>query len=147
MAKKKLRDLEKEGIRVRFIGTKDRLAPDILEAMKEAEEESKENARLTLWICLSYGSRAEIQAAAESLRSSATPITEESLRARFWSAEMPDLDIVIRTSGEKRLSNFLLWQAAYAELFFVEPHWPDFSEKMLDDILAEYAMRERRHGR
>lgn len=147
MAKTKIRDLEKEGVRVRFVGTRDRLAPDIREAIEEAEKASAANSRLTLWVCLSYGARTEITEAAESLRGSGEPITESALRAHFWSADMPDPDIVIRTSGEKRLSNFLLWQAAYSELFFIEPHWPDFSEQMLDDILAEYATRERRHGR
>jgi undecaprenyl diphosphate synthase len=147
MAKQKLRDLEKEGIRVRFIGTKERLAPDIQEAIAEAEAVSEHNTRLTLWVCLSYGARAEIASAAETLRNSAKPITEEALRAHFWSAEMPDPDIIIRTSGEQRLSNFLLWQAAYSELFFIPEHWPDFNEDILDRILGEYAERERRHGK
>jgi undecaprenyl diphosphate synthase len=147
MAKKQLRELEKEGVRLRFIGTRERLAPDIRDAIEEAETASANNSRLTLWVCLSYGARAEIVAAAEALRRAGTPITEETLRSHLWSAEMPDPDIIIRTSGEKRLSNFLLWQAAYSELFFVESHWPDFSEEMLDGVLRDYAERERRHGK
>lgn len=147
MAKKQLRELEKEGVRVKFLGERERLAPDIRDSMDEAEEGSVENTRLTLWVCLSYGARAEITAAAEALRRAGTPITEEALRSHLWSSEMPDPDIVIRTSGERRLSNFLLWQAAYSELFFVEAHWPDFSEEILDGVLRDYAGRERRRGR
>ena len=96
---------------------------------------------------MSYGARGEITAAAQKLAKTGVVITEESLRDAMWSAGMPDPDIIVRTSGEKRLSNFLLWQAAYSELFFIEPHWPDFNEKILDEILAEYAERERRHGK
>lgn len=146
MAKKDLRDLAKERVRVRFIGTLNRFDPDIREAMQRAEKESEHNDAITLWICLSYGGRAEIAAAARAAASDGKEITEESLRAHFWSAEMPDPDIIIRTSGEMRLSNFLLWQAAYSELFFIKPHWPDFSEEALGLILKEFAERKRRFG-
>lgn len=140
-------ELGKEHIRTRFIGQRERFSDDIREGMRETEEKTASNSKLTLWICLSYGARAEIAAAAESLRNSDTPISEETLRAHFWSTEMPDPDIIIRTGGARRLSNFLLWQAAYSELFFLEPHWPDFDDKLLDGVLAEYAERERRMGR
>ena len=146
MAQKDLRELVKEGIRVRFIGTRDRLDPDLQEAMRRAEEESAHQSALTFWICLSYGGRAEITEAARAVASGGGDITEESLRAHFWSAEMPDPDIIIRPGGEIRLSNFLLWQAAYSELFFIKPYWPDFSEETLDGILKEYEARERRMG-
>ena len=139
-------ELGKEGIRTRFIGQRERFAQDIQDGMREAEEKTKGNTRMTLWICLSYGARAEITEAARAAAASGD-ITEDSIRAHMWSAEMPDPDIIIRTSGEHRLSNFLLWQAAYSELFFIKPHWPDFSEVVLDEILAEYAQRERRHGK
>ncbi len=139
-------ELGKEGIRTRFIGQRERFSQDIQDGIREAEEKTKANSKMTLWICLSYGARAEITAAAQAAASDGV-ITEESLRAHMWSAEMPDPDIIIRTSGEHRLSNFLLWQAAYSELFFIKPHWPDFNEASLDAVLAEYAERERRHGK
>ncbi|MFZ2555248.1 MAG: polyprenyl diphosphate synthase [Minisyncoccia bacterium] len=140
-------ELGKEGIRVRFIGERERFADDIKKGIVEAEEKTKENTKMTLWICLSYGARAEIVAAAQAASAHDGMLTEELLRQHFWSAEMPDPDIIIRTGGARRLSNFLLWQAAYSELFFIEPFWPDFSEKILDEILAEYAERERRMGK
>lgn len=140
-------ELGKENIRVRFIGQREPFPEDIRKGMEEAEEKTRTNATMTLWICLSYGARAEIVAAAETARIIGEPISETSLRAHFWSAEMPDPDIIIRTGGARRLSNFLLWQAAYSELFFLEPHWPDFDEKALDSVLAEYIDRERRMGK
>lgn len=139
-------ELGKEGVRVRFIGQRERFAADIREAMRETESATARNARMTMWICLSYGGRAEIVAAATAAVADGE-ITEESLRAHMWSAEMPDPDIIVRTSGEQRLSNFLIWQAAYSELFFVKPHWPAFTEADLDQVLTEYAERERRHGK
>ncbi len=140
-------ELGKENIRVRFIGQRERFVEDIREGMRDAEDKTAQNTGMTLWICLSYGARAEIVSAAEALRGSDTPISEETLRAHFWSADMPDPNIIIRTGGAQRLSNFLLWQAAYSELFFVEPYWPDFDERSLDNVLADYAGRERRMGK
>lgn len=142
-----IEELGKEGIRTRFLGERARFAEDIQAGMEEAETKTHDNTKLTLWMCLSYGARAEIAAAARALADKGAEITPESLRSAMWSAEMPDPDIIIRTSGEERLSNFLLWQAAYSELFFVKPHWPDFDEKLLDDVLAQYMQRERRHGK
>lgn len=139
-------ELGKEGIRVRCIGQLDRFPADVQQGILDAEKETPENAQTTLWICLSYGARAEIVAGAEAA-SRAGAITEESIRSHMWSADMPDPDIIMRTGGEQRLSNFLLWQAAYAELFFLTPHWPDFTEETLDQVLAEYGERERRHGK
>lgn len=139
-------ELGKEGVRVRFLGQRERFAQDIQDGMRETEDATEGNSKMMMWICLSYGGRAEIAAAA-SAAAAGGDITEESIRSHMWSAEMPDPDIIVRTSGEHRLSNFLLWQAAYSELFFVKPHWPDFSEKILDEILAEFAARERRHGK
>lgn len=142
-----LRKLAEENVRIRRIGTTDRLPKELHDALTRVEEASRHNDGFTLWVCLSYGGRAEIAAAASAAAASGAPITEESLRAHFWSAEMPDPDIIIRPGGEKRLSNFLLWQAAYSELFFIDPYWPEFSEVILDGILAEYAARERRMGK
>jgi undecaprenyl diphosphate synthase len=140
-------ELGAEGIRTRFIGQRERFADDMRRSMDEAETATEANTGLTLWIGLSYGGRAEIVAAAQELAAAGAPITDESLRGAFWSAEMPDPDIIVRSGGERRLSNFLLWQAAYSELFFVEPFWPDFDEAALDAVLAEYATRERRGGK
>ncbi|HUO56256.1 MAG TPA: polyprenyl diphosphate synthase [Candidatus Paceibacterota bacterium] len=145
--KEDIAELAKEGVRVRYIGQRERFAKDLQEVMDKAERDTEHNTAITLWCCLSYGSRAEITEAAKSLAASGEEITEETLRSHFWSAEMPDPDIIIRTGGEQRLSNFLLWQAAYSELFFIDEYWPDFSEKLLDQILEEYAARERRHGK
>ena len=145
--KKQLREIGKENVRVRFVGQRERFSEDLQGLMKEIEGETEKNDGLTLWACLSYGGRAEITAAAKKIAASGEEITEESLRGNFWSAGMPDLDILIRTGGEKRVSNFLLWQAAYAELFFVDEYWPDFSESILDSILMQYATRERRMGK
>lgn len=139
-------ELGKESIRVRFIGQRDRFVQDIQDGMRQTEEETVHNSRMTLWICLSYGGRAEIVEAAKAA-ARAGEMTEETIRNAMWSAEMPDPDIIVRTSGEHRLSNFLLWQAAYSELFFVKPHWPDFSAAILDEVLAEFTARERRHGK
>lgn len=140
-------ELGSEGIRVRFVGQRERFAQDIQESMKDAEERTHANTDLTMWLCLSYGGRAEIVAAARALAAKGVVPDDASLRDAMWSAGMPDPDIIIRTSGEQRLSNFLVWQAAYSELFFIKQHWPDFDAKALDDILAQYAQRERRHGK
>ena len=142
-----LKELLAENIRVRFIGQRERFAPDLQKLMDSVEADSAGESGMTAWICLSYGGRAEIVAAAGELAEKSEPITEESLRAHMWSAEMPDPDIIIRTSGEKRLSGFLLWQSAYSELFFTDTLWPDFSPKEFDAILAEFATRERRNGK
>lgn len=140
-------ELGEEGIRVRFLGERERFAEDIQAGMRDAEGRTSANEKLTLWICLSYGGRAEIVAGVRTLIERGEDVTQETLRASLWSAEMPDPDLIIRTSGEQRLSNFLLWQAAYSELFFVKEHWPDFDAALLDDVLARYAQRERRHGK
>jgi undecaprenyl diphosphate synthase len=147
MAEEKFERLSKEGVAVRFIGRLEMLPEDLQVSMRNIEAKNVKDPKITVWICISYGSRAEITTAAKALASSGEEVTEENLRKHFWSADMPDPDIIVRTSGEKRLSNFLLWQAAYSEFFFIQPHWPDFSEEILDEILEEYANRERRHGK
>jgi undecaprenyl diphosphate synthase len=143
-AEKGLRELGKENIRIRFVGTRDRLSPDLIQSMERVEKESAHNT-FTLWICLSYGGRAEIVAAAQA--ASQEVITEESLSRHLWTAEMPEPDIIVRPGGEKRLSGFLTWKSVYSELFFLDSHWPDFSEQQLDSILTEYTKRERRNGK
>jgi undecaprenyl diphosphate synthase len=140
------RELSEQGVRVRFVGQRERFAEDIQAGMIAVEKDSAVHSACTLWICLSYGGRAEIvHAATQAAQGGA--ITEESLAASLWTAGMPDPDIIVRTSGEHRLSGFLTWQSVYSELFFIKPHWPDFSEALLDEVLKEYAERERRHGK
>lgn len=141
-----LKKLTEENVRVRFIGKLDMLSRSLQERIREAERESAGNNEFTVWICLSYGSRAEITEAAKAA-ARGEAITEETLRGHMWSAGMPDPDIVIRPGGEKRLSNFLLWQAAYSEIFFLDVLWPDFSEADLDAVFEEYAKRDRRMGK
>ena len=146
---RELPDLAKQGVRTRFIGRRDR-APDWLrERMAELEAETAANERLALWIAFDYGGRAEIvEAARRLLESGADPadLGEEALAAQLYAPELPDPDLLIRTSGELRLSNFLLWQLAYAELVFVETLWPDFGDDDLRSALADYASRRRRFG-
>lgn len=132
--------------RIVFLGDRSRIPPELQQRMQEAEERTKEGTEGTLAVCLSYGGRAELAAAAESLRGTETTITENVLASVLWSKGLPDPDLIIRTGGDMRLSNFLLWQAAYAELFFVPEKWPEFTESLLDQVLAEYHARERRRG-
>ncbi len=145
-AEKKLAELGKENMRVRFIGKLELLPPKVRDATLKVEHDTKNNTGMTLWICLAYGSHAEIVDAARAAMQ-AGEITEESLRSYMWSAEMPDPDLIIRPGGEKRLSNFLLWQAAYSELFFLDVLWPEFTKKDFDAVLNEYLTRDRRKGR
>jgi undecaprenyl diphosphate synthase len=146
---RELPDLSKQGVRTRFIGRRDR-APDWLrEQMAALEEETAVNDRLSLWIAFDYGGRAElVDAARRLLEAGVAPdaLDEETFAAHLYAPELPDPDLLIRTSGELRLSNFLLWQLAYAELVFVDTLWPDFGEDELRSALADYATRRRRFG-
>ena len=137
-------ELAKENIRVRFAGEREKFDKGIREAMERVEKASEKNDGLTLWVCFSYGGRAEIVRAANA---AGGEVTEESLNRSLWTAGMPDPDIIIRTGGEKRLSGFLTWQSIYSELFFIDEYWPDFSEKILDSILSEFSTRTRRMGK
>lgn len=141
-----LEDIRRRGGRLRFVGERARFTPDIQEILTNAEEVTA-TGEYTLWVALSYGGRAEILHAAETLQKSGESITEESFANHLWTAGMPDPDLIIRTSGEQRLSGFLPWQGVYSELFFTKTYWPDFSENEFDNILAEYAARERRRGK
>jgi undecaprenyl diphosphate synthase len=146
---RELPDLAKEGVRTRFIGRRDRAPETLREKMSGLEAETVENDRLHLWIAFDYGGRGEIVDAVRGLMASgAAPadLDEESLRSHLYAPDMPDPDLVIRTSGEFRMSNFLLWQSAYAELVFVDTLWPDFDEEHLRSALEEFARRRRRFG-
>lgn len=139
--------LASEGVAVRFVGQRGRLSEKIRDVMGRVEQSAPEAPRITLWVCFSYGGKADIAQAARRAGSRGGEITEASLAKNLWTAGMPDPDLIIRTGGEKRVSNFLLWQGAYSELFFVDAYWPAFTADDLRAVLAEYAMRERRLGK
>jgi len=146
---RELPDLAKQGVRTRFIGRSDRAPEELRQRMAALEVETAANDRLLLWIAFDYGGRAELVEAARSLIEAgvaAADVDEDALAAHLYAPELPDPDLLIRTSGELRLSNFLLWQLAYAELVFVEKLWPDFGEDDLRNALADYASRRRRYG-
>ena len=146
-------ELHDNGVRVRFIGERDRLNPKLVALMEGLEARTRDNDRLHLTIALNYGARSEIARAAQRLAAAvargeldAAEIGPDHLAAHLETADLPDPDLVIRTSGETRLSNFLLWQAAYAEYAFTPVLWPDFSPAHLADLLLEFGSRERRFG-
>jgi undecaprenyl diphosphate synthase len=146
-------DLNRNDVRVRIIGERSNLAPDIAPLLVEAESLTENNRGLTLTVAFNYGGRQEIVEAARRLaidvrdgRVDASKISVEDLAERLDTAELPDPDLIIRTSGEMRLSNFLLWQAAYAELVFLPILWPDFDDAAFVSALNQYAARERRFG-
>ena len=148
-----VRELREQGVRLRFIGERTRFDPDIVAHLCEAEQATEANDRLNLTLALSYGARAEIAAAArEAVRLAAAgeldagEIDETRFGALLATTGMPDPDLIIRTSGEQRLSNFLLWQSAYAELLFLDVLWPDFGVENFTEALAEFARRDRRFG-
>jgi undecaprenyl diphosphate synthase len=146
---RELPDLAKQGVRTRFIGRRDRAPEALRRQMEKLEAETASNDRLLLWIAFDYGGRAELVVAARRLIESgvsAEELDEDLLAAHLYAPELPDPDLLIRTSGELRLSNFLLWQLAYAELVFVETLWPDFGEADLRNALTDYATRRRRFG-
>jgi len=146
-------ELRANGVRLRIIGEPGRFDPDIQRDLSDAERSTAGNTRLNLTVALSYGARAEIAAAARAAAEAALAgrlnpgeLNEERLSSFLATAGMPDPDLIIRTSGEQRLSNFLLWQAAYAELVFLDVLWPDFDADHFSAALAEFARRERRFG-
>lgn len=146
-------ELVREGVRVTFIGEPSRLPPDVQSMMRELEERTRDGDRLRLSIALNYGARAEIVAAARQLAErvaagemSVEDLNEEALSSALDTADLPDPDLVIRTSGEQRLSNFLLWQAAYAEFIFLEETWPEVTRESFERAIAAFRRRERRYG-
>jgi undecaprenyl diphosphate synthase len=146
---RELPDLAKEGVRTRFLGRRDRAPAELQAQMAALEEETAANDRLHLWIAFDYGGRAElVEAARRLVEAGVDPedVDEELLAEHLYAPEMPDPDLLVRTSGELRISNFLLWQLAYAELVFVDRLWPDFGEADLRSALEEYARRRRRFG-
>ncbi len=135
-------ELHSEGVRMRFIGRREGVSPELVEQMSWAEALTEGNSRITLFVAFNYGGRAEIIDAARRFEGG----SEEEFRACLYAPEMHDPDLIIRTSGEQRLSNYLLWQSAYSELIFREELWPDFGREALEQSLAEFAERRRRFG-
>ena len=146
---RELPDLARQGVRTRFFGRRDRVPDALREKMRRLEVETTDRDRLSLWIAFDYGGRAELVEAARRLVAdgvAAEDVTEEALAARLSAPELPDPDLLIRTSGEERISNFLLWQLAYSELVFTDTLWPDFGKDDLRAALDEFAQRGRRFG-
>ena len=143
---RELPDLVRQGVRTRFVGRRDRAPEALRERMAALERETEGNRRLDLWIAFDYGGRAEIIDAANRAVRERREVDEETFASYLNAPEMPDPDLLIRTSGELRISNFLLWQLAYAELVFLDTLWPDFGEEQLRAALDDYASRRRRFG-
>jgi undecaprenyl diphosphate synthase len=148
-----IEELHKEGVRVRLVGDRTSLSQEIQAVWARAEQITAQNTRLTLNVAFNYGGRAELTRAARELASqvargelAAEEITEERLASQLYTWPSPDPDLVIRTGGEQRLSNFLLWQAAYSELYVTDVLWPDFGKKEFEQALQDYLSRERRFG-
>jgi undecaprenyl diphosphate synthase len=150
---RELATLQREGVRLKLIGDYSAFGPELVKRLERAVERTSGNRRLTLVVALNYGSQAEIAAAARTLAAraaaaeiEAASIDEHAIAAELETSDLPELDLLIRTSGEVRLSNFLLWQAAYAELLFLDTLWPDFDEAAFAEALAKFAARQRRFG-
>lgn len=148
-----VRDFMDENIRVRFIGDRTMLNPRLQEKMKNVEEDSKDFDAMTLILAINYGGRDEITHAVKTIADdissgaiSADEITESLIQNRLYTEEIPDVDLIIRPSGEQRLSNFLIWQAAYAEYYFTNILWPDFSNKDFEKAIITFSERNRRFG-
>ena len=146
--RERMGDIVKLGVRVRVIGERERFSKNLQQIIREVEEKSAANTVLTVTLGLSYGGQRDIVQAANALLAGGVhEVSEDSIRGALWASDVPDPDLIIRPGGEKRLSNFLLWQSAYAELFFTDTLWPDFTKEEFSRILDEYRARERRRGK
>jgi undecaprenyl diphosphate synthase len=151
--RREIAELQRNGVRLKVIGQLTRLAPDIVGMIAHAETLTRDNSQITLTIALSYGGRAEIVAAVQAIAAevargnlAAEDVDEDCLARHLFTADIPDPDLLIRTSGEQRISNFLLWQCAYSELVFTKTLWPDFCRNDLEQAIDDYCGRERRYG-
>ena len=149
-----LQDIKKQGARIKVIGEREMLDKDIIAKIEHLEKETSQNQKFTFCIALSYGSRAEIVSAVKKTVNSvasgaikAEDINEKTFSEALYTSDIPDPDLVIRTSGEQRISNYLLWQIAYSELFFTKTLWPDFTPEELKEIIEDFNLRERRYGK
>ena len=138
--------LKKDGVRLYFVGERAGLSPKVRDGLAQAEAATAQNTRLVLNVCFNYGGRWDIAQAAASLAARGEPITEASLHGAMGLAHVPDPDLVIRTGGEMRISNFLLWQVSYAEIWVTERCWPEFDEATLHEAIRDFASRNRKYG-
>ena len=148
--KKETQELRQQGVRIRHLGNLDRLSPELREAVYAALELTKDNTTLTLCVAFDYGGRSEILYAVKRILDdglSPAQIDEATFARYLFSPDIPDPDLIIRTGGEQRLSNFLLWQSAYSEYYYTQAYWPDFDEKEVHKALLEYSRRQRRFGK
>ncbi len=139
--------LVKDGVRLHFVGERSGLSASVRNGLEKGEKATAANTGLVLNVCFNYGGRWDIVQAARCLAASGAEITEQSMSAAMGMGHVPNPDLIIRTGGEQRISNFMLWQAAYSELYFTDALWPDFDEACLDQAIAAYAQRERRFGK
>lgn len=139
--------VEEDKVRVRVLGRRSDLPASLQAIISQVEEKSAHYETTTIWIALSYGGQAEITYAVNRAVSAGQSVTEESFNKLLWSADMPEPDMIVRTGGEKRLSNFMTWKSVYSELYFIDKHWPALTKTEFEDILEEYAKRERRRGK
>ncbi len=149
VAKKDAKQLSKDNVRIVVLGVDDRVSPKIMKAWRDVEEDSKNNTGGTLALCFNYGGKREVSDAVQAaLKAGVLPveITEDVIDKYIYHPDVPPVDFVIRTSGEQRLSNFMLWRVGYAELYFAQPHWPDFTVVELEKALEEFSRRNRRFG-
>jgi undecaprenyl diphosphate synthase len=149
VVKDDLKRIIEKGIRVRHIGSRERLSKGVLKAIDEAEEKTRHLTKGTIGLCFNYGGHQEIaDAAKKCIEDGLKPeeITEEALSRRLYAPDIPPVDLVVRTSGEQRISNFMLWRAAYSEMLFVDKFWPDMTKQDVHDIIEEYNRRSRRFG-
>jgi undecaprenyl diphosphate synthase len=147
--KRHLNEFDKAGARVCFLGDRENIDKKVLKMINSAEAKTKNNHKITISLCFNYGGQLEIVEAIKKIIGSgvkAEMITNQTVADNLYYPEIPPMDIVVRTSGEKRLSNFMLWRAAYSELLFLDKHWPDFDKSDLDNVINEYAKRQRRFG-
>ncbi len=144
--REKIKKLNNRGVKMQVIGQKERLPKFLQKKIAKAEESTKNNKKGFLNLAISYGGRPEIVQAVKNIIKKGLPVTEESINNNLWTKGLPDPDLIIRTSGEQRLSNFLTWQSAYSELYFPKKYWPDFSKKDIDKAFKEYSSRRRRFG-
>lgn len=144
-----LEEFNKKNIRIQILGSREGLTKTVANAIERTESKTKDNDSGVLSLCFNYGGRQELVDACKKLVEKSTPpedITEDSLTAALYSSEVPNVDLLIRTSGERRTSGFMLWRAAYAELCFIDEYWPDVTRELLDSALDDYASRQRRFG-
>ncbi len=150
LSRKSIKEIDEDGVRIRIIGQRKRLSSQLQEAIKKAEETTQNNREGILNIALNYGGKAEIVEAVKKIIKKRVPfnkISEKLIEANLWTSGEPNPDLIIRTGGEKRISNFLIWQSAYSELYFSKKYWPDFTERDLDKAFETYAYRQRRFGK